>query len=404
MNLSNHRDRAHEKGQIYVLFALFLPVLIVFVGLALDFGFAYVTKTTLSKAVDSAALAGMRNLNQGQSQATKIAQAAFTTNYASTPAINTNTPVFNITFTTDANANQVVNATGTATINTFFLGVLSGYKTLTVTSTAQATRPKLIMSLILDRSGSMNNNGGAQALPPAVTNFLTYFDNNNDQVADVSFASLATVDVGIRTSFTSPINTAVNRMNFNGATFSQAALQLGQTQINSIPVAAGEDVIKVAVFFTDGWANTINNTLNCPPNTSLNFGGCSPPEDSAGWCSGITFMNPLNGNSASCGAKTFPSQQTGTSLTITETNVANDAMYRAETVAQSMQNQDIVIFSIGLGDKISQSFLQQIANDPAGSSYNPNLPSGEAVFAANASDLQSVFQTIAAEILLRLSR
>jgi len=67
MNLSNHRDRAHEKGQIYVLFALFLPVLIVFVGLALDFGFAYVTKTTLSKAVDSAALAGMSNLNQGQS-------------------------------------------------------------------------------------------------------------------------------------------------------------------------------------------------------------------------------------------------------------------------------------------------------------------------------------------------
>jgi hypothetical protein len=179
---------------------------------------------------------------------------------------------------------------------------------------------------------------------------------------------------------------------------------LAQTQINSIPVAAGEDVIKVAVFFTDGWANTINNTLNCPPNTSLNFGGCSPPEDSAGWCSGITFMNPLNGNSTTCGAKTFPSQQTGTSLSITETNVANDAMYRAETVAQAMQTQNIVIFSIGLGDKISQSFLQQIANDPAGSTYNPNLPSGEAVFAANASDLQSVFQTIAAEILLRLSR
>jgi Flp pilus assembly protein TadG len=404
MNLSNNRGRSREKGQIYVLFALFLPVLIVFVGLALDFGFAYVTKTTLSKAVDSAALAGMRNLNQGQSQATRIAQAAFTTNYASTPAINTNTPVFTITFTTDANANQVVNATGTATINTFFLGVLSGYKTLTVTSTAQATRPKLIMSLILDRSGSMNNNGGAQALPPAVTNFLTYFDNNNDQVADVSFASLATVDVSIRTNFTSPINTAVNRMNFNGATFSQAALQSAQAQINSIPVAAGEDVIKVAVFFTDGWANTINNTLNCPPNTSLNFGGCSPPEDAAGWCSGITFMNPLNGNSTTCGAKTFPSQQTGTSLSITETNVANDAMYRAETVAQAMQTQNIVIFSIGLGDKISQSFLQQIANDPAGSTYNPNLPSGEAVFAANASDLQSVFQTIAAEILLRLSR
>jgi hypothetical protein len=181
----------------------------------------------LSKAVDSAALAGMRSLNQGQATATQIATAAFNTNYASTPAPNSNAPVFNITFTTNAASNQVVNATATATINTFFLGVLSGYRTLTVSSTAQATRPLLIMSLILDRSGSMNYNGGAQALPPAVTNFLTYFDNATDQVADVSFASLATVDVSIRTNFTSPITTAVDRMVFNGATYSQAALLSG---------------------------------------------------------------------------------------------------------------------------------------------------------------------------------
>jgi Flp pilus assembly protein TadG len=404
MKVSNNRRRSHKAGQIYLLFAFFLPVLIIFVGLALDFGFAYVTKTTLSKAVDSAALAGMRSLNQGQNAATTIATAAFNTNYASTPAPNANPPVFNITFTTNATANQVVNATATATINTFFLGVLSGYHTLTVTSTAQATRPQLIMSLILDRSGSMTLNGGSQALPPAVSNFLTYFDNATDEVADVSFASLASVDVSIRTNFTSPINNAVNQMAFSGATYSQAALLAGQTQINSIPVAAGQNVIKVAVFFTDGWANTINNTVNCPPNTNLNFGGCSPPEQQAGWCSGITFMNPSNGNSVNCQAQTFPSQVTGSTLTINQTNVSNDALYRAVTVAQSMQNQGIVIYSIGLGDKISEAFLQQVANDPASSSYNSSLPTGEAVFAPTAADLQSVFQTIAAEILLRLSQ
>ena len=36
---------------------------------AIDLGLAYVTKTTLSKSVDAAALAAMRNLNQGQSVA-----------------------------------------------------------------------------------------------------------------------------------------------------------------------------------------------------------------------------------------------------------------------------------------------------------------------------------------------
>ena len=43
------------------------------------------------------------------------------------------------------------------------------------------------MSLVLDKSGSMNLNGGSTALPPAVTNFITYFDEGIDNVADISF-------------------------------------------------------------------------------------------------------------------------------------------------------------------------------------------------------------------------
>jgi Flp pilus assembly protein TadG len=409
MNLFRQAGRrSSEKGQIYLFFAVLLPILFVFVGLGIDYGFAYVTKTTLSKAVDSAALAGMRNLNLGQTQATRIATSAFNTNYTSTPASNANPPALNISFTTNATANDVVSVTATATINTYFLGFLTGNRTLAVTSTAQATRPKLIMTLVLDRSGSMNLNGGAQALPPAVANFLTYFDNTTDEVAEVSFATLATVDFPINTNFTGPIDLAVDQLNFNGATFSQAGMQDGQAQINSIPVVTGENVIRVAVFFTDGWANTVENTLSCS-RSALEFGGCSPPEAAVGWCSGISFMSPINGNTVTCDSTTFPSQLTGTNVALTptsvgQTNIANDAMYRTVQVALAMQNQGIVIYSIGLGDKISESFLQQIANDPASSSYNANLPTGEAAFAPTAADLQSVFQTIAAEILLRLSQ
>jgi hypothetical protein len=193
-------------------------------------------------------------------------------------------------------------------------------------------------------------------------------------------------------------------MAFGGGTFSQAGLQDGQTQISSIATTPGANVVKVAVFFTDGWANTVNNTLNCPPNTSVNFGGCAPPEEAVGWCSGISFMNPTTGNGLSCGATQFPSQQYGTTEAINETNVANDAMYRTIQVANEMRAQNMVIYSIGLGDKISQSFLQQVANDPASSTYDPTQPVGAAVFAPKAADLQGVFQTIASEILLRLSR
>jgi Flp pilus assembly protein TadG len=397
-----HSHREH--GQILLAFVVLLPILLLFVGLALDFGLAYVTKASLSKAVDAAALQGMRNINQGTATASAIAQSAFNVNYGSGIGSNANAPVVNIAFTTDANNNSVINVTATATINTFFLGLLSGHQTLNINATAQATRPKLIMSLVLDRSGSMNLNGGAQALPPAVDNFLTYFDNINDQVADVSFSSIATVDVPIGTGFVSPITTAVNQMAFGGSTFSQAGLEDGQGQINSIPVAAGANVVKVAVFFTDGWANTINDTLNCPPSISVNFGGCAPPEAAVGWCSGISFMDPTTGNGLGCGATQFPSQLTGSTQPITEANVANDAMYRSVQVANAMRAQNIVIYAIGLGDKISEAFLQQVANDPASSTYDPTQPVGAAVFAPTPADLQGVFQTIASEILLRLSQ
>ena len=70
-----------------------------------------------------------------------------------------------------------------------------------------------------------------------------------------------------RTGFVTPITNALKNMVFSGATYSQGGLLDGQTQINSVAVTPGEDVVKAAIFFTDGWANTIEDTLNCPPPT-----------------------------------------------------------------------------------------------------------------------------------------
>jgi hypothetical protein len=74
------------------------------------------------------------------------------------------------------------------------------------------------------------------------------------------------------------------------------------------------------------------------------------------------------------------------------------------------ENSGMLVYSIGLGSNVDQAFLQQIANDPASSTYDPNQPVGEAVFASNCpssqcnAQLQQVFQTIAAKILLRLTQ
>ena len=85
-----------ESGQIFILFAISLLALILFVGLAVDVGMAYITKAALSKAVDAACLTGMKNLPQGQTTATTLAKHIFNANFGSNPPIPT------VTFPTDS--------------------------------------------------------------------------------------------------------------------------------------------------------------------------------------------------------------------------------------------------------------------------------------------------------------
>jgi Flp pilus assembly protein TadG len=454
--------RKHQHGQIFVVLAILIPILIIFIGLSIDFGMAYMTKTTLSKALDAAALAAMKNLNQGQTKAAALAGNVFLVNYQSIPGLGTApTPTIannGINWSIDSNNNTLVTISATATLNTYFLSVMdlivggSTYKTLNITESAQAIRNPLVMSLINDRSGSMNKNGGSGALPGDVTDFLSYFDQGVDNIAEVSFSSTSTVDVAMTTEFVTPITNAVNGMSFVGGTFAQAGLQDGFNQILSIPPSP--NIIRVAVFFTDGWANmdglaagstgtsasTTHDQLNCTGTTkkpvliNVDYGGCSPAESAVGWCSGVSFMNPADPNPAdtiSCpnaadnatstrpgltSPITFPVQEPGMSGSLNPNNgnargdgqydIANDATYRTEQLANLMRNStnNITIYSIGLGNKINEQYLQEIANDPNSPTYDSSQPQGEAVFAPTATDLQAAYETIASKILLRLAK
>ena len=75
----------------------------------------------------------MSNLNLGQTEALTIAQNAFNANYGPNP------PAVSIAFTTDSNNNMLVNVSASVTLNTFFLRILSGFKTLSV---APVRRPR----------------------------------------------------------------------------------------------------------------------------------------------------------------------------------------------------------------------------------------------------------------------
>ena len=138
-----------------------------------------------------------------------------------------------------------------------------------------------------------------------------------------------------------------------------------------------------------------------------NFGGYDASDT-------VGFFDPGNGNqfcttsggTPSCcsGVNRFRSAIDGSFDPFSRPFVTSDAEYRAVQTANAMRAQGVIVFSIGLGNNINKTFLQQVANDPASPTFNPNAQAGQAVLAPTAADLQDVFQTIASQILLRLTQ
>ena len=408
-----HLLSGRTDGPAFVSLAIAISVLIILLGLAIDLDRAHVANKALFKASDAAALAAVSNLNQGQAEAGAQARNAFGVNFQPPPGLRSvSTPTVTWFSGSPCIANNTcVSVTATGEVNARFLRVL-GVDTLKIAGRATAQRTPVVVSLVLDRSGSMLYNGGAKALPPAVIDFTRHFADGIDNLAEISFSSIASVDVPMTTSFGSPIKDSLESMRFGGATFAQAGLQDGYDQLVERPFTPNS--IRIAVFFTDGWANTINDKLNCfgspynPIDMSVNYGGCAPLEAAVGLCGPrIFFMDPESGGMIFCPrAFSFPSQQPpGGKLSINQSNITNEATYRTEKLADTMRNtaNRITVYSIGMGDKINQTYLQAIANDPAALAYNPNQASGVAVFASSADQLDEVFQAVASKITSKLS-
>src|ERR1022692_3619809 len=398
MHMRNANLVKNDRGQTVIIFALIMPVLILFTGLALDAGLLYVTKAKLSTSVDAACLTGMKNLALPQPVAATLAADMFNANFGPNPPIPT------VTFPTDAYGDQQVKVTATASVNTLFMRYLSQWRTVPVSATAVSTRGKLIMSIVLDRSGSMITDEGQAALQAAVPEFVSNFDDATDEVAAISFSSNARIDFLIAYNFKTAITTAVSSMHFDGGTFGTGAgsnpvvftdpnappLSMAKLQNDHVPIMPNQNVIKVVVYFTDGLMNASqdnfhcggknNNTLtlvnyggedsgtpvvffdpSCSPSTSDFNSGCTnkPGNSVYGYCDSGSCYNrsgnltnnggfaydaaadgcaDLNGNPVT----KFLSQQTGNQTAFTRANVTSEAQYRAIQTAIAMRTESPV--------------------------------------------------------------
>jgi Flp pilus assembly protein TadG len=442
-----------KEGQVLVLFLLFAVILLLFVGLGIDMGFAYITKARLSKALDAASLAGVANYSGADSGAAAllVAENTFWANYGSNGVsglsgsiqvqpqghFSVDSVTGNLTFTNSASA----------TINTFFVGLIPQWKTLTVGDTAVANRAPVVMTLVLDRSGSMdptvplaNCQGQTQGglyLPGAVTEFINIFDEKLDRAALVTFASSSANDVPLSAKgglFKSNIIGAMSRISSNKLWAGGTCTEAGLTNALVIENNAGAPAtaVRAVILFTDGQANMIEGVFSGVP---VNFGGqdpaqinCPPPK---GGDPGASFF-PTNAaetvnaqNNTPC---TVNCDSTLTGCTINGTKIKNvttytdttgnkdfcaswittDATNRCVMLAKQMRASGDYVYAVGLAAPGALApptlqMLQEVANDSAWSGFDKTVPVG-AAFLSDGNDLSQVFQQVAADIILRLVR
>jgi Flp pilus assembly protein TadG len=362
------RLKKRRNAQTLVFFLLAWGTIMLLCGLAIDSGLLYLAKARLGRAVDGAALAAVGNFNRNSTPTTNrddvalimrnFAAANFTDlssisatgsstpgGVASTTTGTNGQPVTTYTYsfndgTQDANGQyrrfvQVVLTTGSggaitsATCNarcpvqTYFIGYatyaingrqnvkIGGYSgpsslvDLKVSSSAVATRnPRLIM-VVIDRSASMlASGGGASGLPPAVVQFLDFFDTSSDNIGIVSFGSSARLEMPLTTNFiiagtnnltdayeTNDVGSAepgvdpesepaqgnydpnynttgVRRLKFGGDTAADDGIRLAMEQLMANSGFNDPNVIKYMVIFTDGRWNASRTLLAAPGYTN----------------------------------------------------------------------------------------------------------------------------------------
>jgi len=290
-------------------------------------------------------------------------------------------------------------------------------KTVEASPEARSRPARIVLGLALDRSGSMQTNGGCQQLPPAAKAFIDYFDEDSDFASLTTFASHSRVDVPVQAPFKTLIKDAIPAIcatQFTGYTFIEGGLRHAFEENESLVPGHAPGALKVIVLFTDGRANTFQDTFTCPPALLRNISGTDfgdqallispvtgqdlcywgPGQPNLPCCPGLTHFTPILGGppqaayGTGCGAR-----------------LRQEAKDRALQVTRSARAAGNVIHVIGLGQEgidLDGDFLAQLANvDGVDDPPWPEAPQPQGLYidVPDASWLRAAFKEIAKQII-----
>ncbi len=301
-----------ERGFVLVYMAAALTCLLLFTGVAVDTGRAYVVKAQLTKAVDGAALAAARNINGGdpRGEAAKIYRANFPVGYmGTTSSTDPAEGGFFSSVVDEANGVNIVTVTATAVLPTTFMK-LGSFDTVTVVSSGEATRRMVDLSLVLDVSSSI---GPAwTAVRDAARTFIGAFDGAHDRMALLTFSNGAHVVDAM------PSARGFNKAGMiadvpntlpGGSTNMVEGLYRAWDELRSVP-AGSQSGLRIIVLFTDGASNSVPGfydapgvakamrTYDFPQNPGDTFGQTWNNPQISGFYdtdSGATFTSPTAG-------------------------------------------------------------------------------------------------------------
>src|SRR3954452_5326028 len=158
--------------------------------------------------------------------------------------------------TNTATGVNIVTVTASVTMPTTFMK-LANLNQVVVSSSGQATRRMVDLSLVLDVSSSIASKW--PAVRDAARSFVSSFDANGDRIALVTYGNGAKVIDQMRASRGFAKATVVNDIPATlpgGSTAMVEGLYRGWDELRSVP-AGSQSGLRVIVLFTDGASNSV---------------------------------------------------------------------------------------------------------------------------------------------------
>jgi Flp pilus assembly protein TadG len=416
----------NQQGAYILITAITVVALFGFAALGIEVGRWYTIQGEMSKAIDGAAFAGAKNVNNPNISdlhgfVQQIAQANFPPGL-----LGTDTPGFVVS--DDGNGKITVQGS-THSINTLAKVVNPSHATTLVGASGSAKLRNAEIALVLDVSGSMAGSPLSD-LKDGAKQFVQNFEDqeNDNKFALLTFASGVQKPFNLDHAYVSPITTAINGLGALGGTNAEDALAqaLALPWSDQSGVPANERSKQVVVFFSDGNPTAFrgqfrfNGTdydgvaalgganvfadLQKPDQQYTLYSVYKVHRTGDGKTSGTTpcpttsapngtnnklntrwyiFSDSTYGLSSFGPMSSFSSQQ----CNIPPTPLANYLTYLATQMAidnaAAIKAQGIEIYTIGLGN-VDPAFLENLSSGPKFSYYT-----------TDSSELEGIFQQIA---------